>query len=69
MTYHARITELRVWNARLAKGASIGAISRETGSNPKTICRHIPHAGLRLRALRDERLFAACNRALAEAAR
>ena len=69
MTFHTRITELRAWNARLAQGASVNAIARETGRDPKTVCRHIPHAGLRLRALRDERLFASCNRALAEAAR
>ena len=60
--------DVRRWQAAADAGASVRGIARNEGRSWKTVRHYIsdPIAGLRRRALRDERLFAACNRALAE---
>ncbi len=67
-----KTTEVRDWTAQLAAGVSIGTIARNAGRCASAVAYHVDPgsiAGRRHRALRDERLFASCNRALAEAAR
>lgn len=65
-------TEVKRWSAMLAAGMTLSAIAREAGRCAASIAYHIDPGAVdarRRRALRDERLFAACNRALAKAAR
>ncbi|GAB6842340.1 IS30 family transposase [Methylorubrum rhodinum] len=65
-------SQRKLWRSQDAEGVSVKEIARRAGRHSATVSYHLerrPLEALRANALRIERFFAACNRAVAEAGR
>lgn len=66
-TPHMMMGELRTARRLIAEGASHAEVCATLGRSQETVSRHTGNLlSMRARSLRLERLFASCNRALAE---